>query len=209
MLFGTKRNKPMGLFDGFAPSAGGQMPSDGQAMPPVQQTQQAQPSMEMQGQPAMPGAAPKRKVNWGGVLADFVAGLAGQQGPYLASLNARRDVDERRQQAEAERMAKREDWQWQEQYKRDNPAPSNNDTVSDYNFISQNLGAEAANQYLRNMGDPIVTVPLPNGQIYTGPRSQMGAVMTGQQGGDSEWGDPVDVIPGGGRSNAPGGFPRR
>ena len=106
-------------------------------------------------------------------------------------------------------MAKREDWQWQEQYKRDNPAPSNNDTVSDYNFISQNLGAEAANQYLRNMGDPIVTVPLPNGQIYTGPRSQMGAVMTGQQGGDSEWGDPVDVIPGGGRSNAPGGFPRR
>ena len=203
MLFGTKRNKPMGLFDGFAPSAGGQMPSDGQAMPPVQQTQQAQPSMELQGQPAMPGAAPKRKVNWGGVLADFVAGLAGQQGPYLASLNARRDTDERRQQAEADRLAKREDWQWQEQWKRDNPTPVRNDTLEDFNWYKT---LSPQDQIIYDQMHPIV-IDGPDGR-YAVPRSSLGGA-TAPMGGinQSDWDNAKPL--GGGRSNAPGGFPRR
>ena len=57
--------------------------------------------------------------------------------------------------------------------------PAHNDTVADYEFIASKLGQEAANQYLSGMGDPIVTVPLPGGQIYSGPRSGMAQALGG------------------------------
>lgn len=58
--------------------------------------------------------------------------------------------------------------------------PPNNDTVNDYNFIMQNYGKAQADQFMQNRYDPIVSIPLPGGQTYMGPRSRMpGAPQAG------------------------------
>lgn len=54
-----------------------------------------------------------------------------------------------------------------------------NDTIDDYNFRAQTLGKDAADQWLRSAGDPIVTIPLGENRIYSGPRSGIGAAMQG------------------------------
>lgn len=58
--------------------------------------------------------------------------------------------------------------------------PSPNDTERDYQFITQRLGPQAADDWLRTKGDPYVTVPLGPNRIYSGPRSGLGGAMGGQ-----------------------------
>jgi hypothetical protein len=61
----------------------------------------------------------------------------------------------------------------------DHPKPVNNDTANDFNFYSQQLGPEAGQTFLHNQLDPIVTIPLPGGSTYVGPRSGMQAALGG------------------------------
>ena len=208
MLFGGQYKKK-GLLSGF--------PSGMQQMQPVEAPMPAMgnPMAQMGGNmDAMSDAmAPKKPgINWLGVLADTLAGAAGQPGPYAAQQQRRRDEEFAARQQEQQREAGFADWQRKRQWDIDNPAPINNDTVNDYQFILQQSGPEAANQYLQSRYDPVVNIPLGDGRTYIGPRSGAPSAVQGMQGGgqgpdNDEWGPIVNERPGGVSGNVGGGFP--
>lgn len=80
----------------------------------------------------------------------------------LGARNAKRQAE----QDAIKRQKDFEDWQRQKQWERDNPAPVNNDTVADYNFIVQQLGPEYGKTYLRNRADPPEYRQGSDGQFY-------------------------------------------
>lgn len=180
----------------------------------------------------MPQAKPKAgmfgagKGNIGEILAAALSGaLAARGNPAgMAGLQA---LHQRRQQAmEQEQYGQRreddfQDFVRKEAFKASNPSPVNNDTANDYRFISEKLGPEAANEWLRNQGDPLVTVNLPGNRVYSGPRSQLGSALgapaQGPQPGHTEdgfrfkGGNPADPnaweqVNGGPTPQASGGF---
>lgn len=139
-----------------------------------------------------------------GTIGDTLLQYNGMDPVFAPQQAAQQKLALEAQQRQAERENKFTDWRRQYDYQRVNPAPTNNDTVNDYNFILQNLGEDAAKQYLRNMGDPTVTVPLGRNQVYSGPRSGLGGAM--------QKAAPPEVLPsdfdfgGGGVSNGTGNF---
>ena len=168
-LFGN--TKPRGLLGQLSAMPGGvhNMLPQIQQQPDVSGMAGIKPQMEAQ---------PKREgVNWGGVIADALAGAAGMQPQYLNSVLQRRAKEEAAQAAQAERQQKMGDWVYQEQWKRNNPAPVNNDTVNDYNFYKGLDGPGRALYDQQHRGDPIVNMTLPNGQFYSGPSSRLGAAL--------------------------------
>lgn len=104
--------KPTDQLDiSIVPSAGGFGPID--------------PGMSMPSQMPAPAAMPEKRpgASFAGIAADFLAGMAGQQGPYAAQVQHQRALQERQKLAEQQRMAERDDYVWKLQQKAQFPDP--------------------------------------------------------------------------------------
>lgn len=204
MLFGTNQRKPMGLFGGFAPSGMQQMP---QADPMAAMGQSmGQAPMMQQGQQFAQSQAPKKPgINWLGVLADTLAGAAGREGPYAASMRARQEQEAAQEHARQQREASMQDWrtkfEYENEYERNNPKPINNDTINDFNWYK---GLSAEDRALYDQQNPVV-IQGPDGP-YVVPRSAIGGNKPiGGAVPQSDW-DSAQPI-GGASGNVGGGFP--
>lgn len=114
-----------------------------------------------------------------GAIGDSLSQMGGYGSPFATArlLQQKQQLEDaqwtRRQESElAQRKAMYD-------YELAHPKPFNNDTIADYNFRVQTLGKQAADEWLRSQGDPIVTIPLPGDRIYSGPRSGLGAALGG------------------------------
>lgn len=194
MLFGTNQRKPMGLFGGFAPSGMQQMP---QADPMAAMGQSmGQVPMMQQGQQFAQSQAPKKPgINWLGVLADTLAGAAGREGPYAASMRAKAEQEALQEHARQQREASMQDWrtkfEYANEYERNNPKPHQPDDFERSLMASgvqpgTEEWANANRQRLQNFTDPIVNVNLPGGAIYSGPRSGLQAALGRSSGGNAD-----------------------
>ncbi|MGV0964194.1 MAG: hypothetical protein ACOYBT_09920 [Polynucleobacter sp.] len=112
-----------------------------------------------------------------GVIGDTLAQIGGGQASFLSGLARQKEVVAKAQADAADRTADFAGWQQKEEWKLAHPAPVNNDTSADYDFITSKLGKDAADKWLGNMGDPLVTVQLPGDRVYNGPRSGLAAAM--------------------------------
>lgn len=138
-------------------------------------------------QPAMTATAQpmKKGFDWGkliGVLGDSLSIAGGGQAQYVPNLIDQRNRQQAQAYAEQQYQRRRgdenADWMARQEWERANPAPINNDTVNDYQFLASKLGPEAAKQYLQNLADgpPVaVDVANPDGSVTRQfiPRSQM------------------------------------
>lgn len=68
--------------------------------------------------------SPRRKVNWGGILADALAGAAGKEGPYLAAMQAQQAQAAKIADEQRRRSLDMSDWQAKYDYEAKNPRPS-------------------------------------------------------------------------------------
>ncbi|ANI79005.1 hypothetical protein [Sphingobium sp. EP60837] len=95
----------------IAPQGGGFGPTD--------------PGMSMPSQMPMPQTVPEKRpgASFAGIAADFLAGMAGQQGPYAAQVQHQRALQERERLAQRQRMAERDDYVWKLQQKQQFPDP--------------------------------------------------------------------------------------
>lgn len=131
-----------------------------------------------------------------GTLGAMILTNAGNPlGPSLMGFRQREQLfNQQRQQElldrEEERAFDWKDFVRRETFRRENPAPVNNDTVADYQFIAERLGPEAAESFLRNKTLPppfvqknpdgtstIFPAGLPRGETPSGPAK--GAVVGG------------------------------
>lgn len=119
-----------------------------------------------------------------GLVGDLLTGsqftqarLAPMQQMAMQEFQYQRQRGDKLEDWQRQRSAEQEDWLARQQWERDHPKPINNDTVSDYNFIAQNIGPEAAKQYLQNIanGPPLSVLDPSTGQYMLVPRGGYGA----------------------------------
>lgn len=185
----TSQYKPKGLFGGHAPSGANMTPQIDPAQ--LMQRNMALGSVQQAMQPKKPG------INWLGVLADALAGAAGREGPYAASMMARRQQQQQMQMQEAQRQNDWQDWVAKKQWESDNPTPVNNDTVNDFNWYK---GLSPEDQAIYDRLHPI-TVMGPDGP-YAVPRSAIGAQVQQPKFDPNDWEDVGGPMP-----QASGRFP--
>lgn len=177
MLFGQQ--KPRGLF-------GGGFQQQMQNLPMGQQQYDAQPTPMQGGMQHMMGAQasmptqpmvqdmqaglPKQPgTNWLAVLADGLAGAAGMPATAGPMLMRQRDQQHQEQMAQQKRANDWQDFTREYDYKAAHPAPTNNDTVNDFNFYKNLSEPDKA---IYDTLHP-VTVMGPDGP-YVVPRSSIG-----------------------------------
>ena len=117
--------------------------------------------------------APKKGFDWGkliGVLGDSLSIVGGGQASYVPMMQQqrlRRDAQAyAEQQYQRRRGDEQQDWQQREQWKRENPAPINNDTVADYEFYKRTLTPDQFKTWLQNKVDPPQYRQGADGQFY-------------------------------------------
>jgi hypothetical protein len=196
-MFGGLNRKPKPFlpetsFPG-TPGIGGGLPQNQPSVSPA-----FDPGMG--GIPAPMATPAKQGVNWMGVLADTLAGAAGQPGQYAAGLREDKQIE--RQQAQyRQRLADQQSqWMFQEQWKRDNPAPRSP------HYWETNDGSLGV---IGPDGKPSIAYKDPTPKIDWITATNADGTKTlvpMQQGG----GGPVSPTPGGGSGSAPsldaGGF---
>lgn len=209
-MFGALKRKPM-----F-----GEIPGMGQMQPPMAQPQPQVGAMDpnTQAMTKKPGffaqGQPGRQII--GVIGDTLATLGGGQGVYMPAMLRMQEQDAeiraRLQEAIAKKKADRENFIFEQDYKRQNPMPINNDTVNDLNWY-KGLSDEDRKLYhqmkpvtgLRADGTPYAYNPYELNQS-SGPKP--GAIEDGHEfiGGDPS--DPKSWRPvgGGGVRNGTSGF---
>lgn len=162
------------------------------------------------GQPAP--AAPKmsRGQIIAGIIGDALAGAAGRA-PTFGPMVAR--------QKEEQQQAAQQEAQWGRhlltqrliEQQIPDPSPMERD-LSVWQHMSPEQRAAYGELQKAKEGDPIVTITLPNSQIYSGPRSGLAAAMMGGGSGSAAVpthpvGPLTPIDEGGPASQAPGGFP--
>lgn len=149
--------------------------------------------------------APPPKVSRGqliaGILADALSGAAGRPGQFAAMQNQRRQEAEQEAQWGRHLMAQKLlDQQFPD------PSPMERD-LRVWQHMSPEQRAAYGELKKAQEGDPIVTITLPNGQMYSGPRSGLAAAMMGGSQAPAKPVGPLTPIDGGPTPPASGGFP--
>lgn len=143
---------------------------------PFDMPSQGMPQQQSMGAPGHGFEEPKSGPDWGGIamnvggnIADAISRYYGGAPVYAQSqaLQQRAALLAQQQRAASMRQAaQNEEWYRREQYKRDNPMPTNNDTVADYEFIREQIGEDQAKEFLRNKANPPQYRVGPDGQFY-------------------------------------------
>ena len=196
MLFGS-RGKPKSLF----PTMGGMSPQ------PMQQAPMQEPVMQSAAQPVQGGMEamqPKKPgVNWLGVLADALAGAAGQPGQYLAGIQAQQQRAAALADKQRERSLDMSDWQAKQEWSIKNAPPKTNDTIEDFNWFKSLSPQDRATYHELRPQFQAVTNPDGTRTIY--PMSG-GGQQSAPSFSPEDWNGGVPV--GGVSAGAPP-FPRR
>lgn len=183
-LFGAPRRLPQ-----LDPALAGMMAQEAGLQQPL-----PQPAPQPQKKPGFFGAGgPARGI--AGTVGDFLLQYNGMQPIYGPTQQRAQEMAEALRAKSLEREAGWQDWVRKQQWERDNPKPTTNDTESDYEFIRQNLGDELARKFLENKANPPLWRQGPDGQFYP---MQPAAVPTAPVGKLTPLGD--------GAGNGVGGF---
>lgn len=145
-----------------------------------------------------------------GILADALAGAAGQPGPFAARMARQQQQQAEEAQWHRRRGADLEDYEAkqriEQRYKQPDIPPMVRDAQA---WMQMGEPERQAYQQMQGLkqGDPDVFVTLPNGQVYAGPKSGLAAALTGGAAPTAPVGK-LRPINGGPTQPASGGFPR-